>query len=501
MQSNWNRQTSIQLSLLRRERIRRASLASLAFFTRVFWPVIEPSTVYVHGWHIDAICDHLEACARFEIRRLLMNLPPRHMKSILVNVMFPAWVWAHEEWASRRFLCGSYARELSIRDGIKMRSIIKSPLYQMLFQPSWKMRDDQDQKLRFDNTFSGFRMATSVEGGVTGEGGDFLTVDDPLNAMDSNSEAARGSAIFWLDKVFSTRVNDPKRNARIMVMQRLHEADPSGHVLNNATTHGKYEHLILQARYESKPRVKSQTSLGFVDPRTKDGELLWPQRFDEQALRELEIDLKDDAHAQLQQDPKPKSGALFKREWWMKYDKSPSTVLEIVQFWDCAQKPGITNDFSACATWARAAGGYFLLDLWRGKVEAPFLEAMVLVQYNKWNPTAVVIEDKSAGQSLIQYLNRLVEPVVPVIAFDPRGDKEVRATAATPTVQSGKCHLPSKPIILQDEIGNDYDVVEAFKAEHERFPKAAHDDMVDTTSMMVNYFAKRGSINPRIRSL
>ncbi len=483
------------------ESLRRECLKSLALTTQVLWEIIEPQVPYVHGWHIDALCTHLEACARFEIMRLLINEPPRHMKSILVNVMFPAWVWAHPEWSGLRFLCGSYAQKLSVRDGVKMRTIIESPMYQALFQPSWTLRDDQNEKLKFENTDGGFRMSVSVEGQVTGDGGDILIVDDPLNAMDAESEVTRESAIFWLDKVFSTRVNNPKRHSKIVVMQRLHENDPSGHILTKTDLHGKYERLILPARYESKSKNKSETSLGFVDPRSKDGELLWPDRFDEQSLRQLEADLQGEAHAQLQQDPRPRGGSLFKREWWKRYEKSPANIFETAQFWDTAQKPGITNDWSVCATWARCAQGYFLLGIWRGKVEAPELEALTIALFLKWKPDAVVIEDKSSGSSAIQYLRRSNDPVVPILAYNPRGDKEVRAVAATPTVQAGKCYLPLTPIMGQDEVGNSYDIVEFLIAEHERFPRAANDDTVDTTSMMVDYFAKRQTVNPRIRSL
>lgn len=481
--------------------IRRASLKSLAVFTQVHWHTIEPATEYKHGWHIDAICDHLEACARFEIKQLLINVPPRHMKSILTNVMFPAWVWAHEEWAGRRFICGSYARDLSVRDGLKMRTIVESPLYKELYQPRWKLREDQNQKLKFENTEGGFRFATSVEGQVTGEGGDFLIVDDPLNAMEARSQVAREGAIFWIDKVLATRVNNPKEYAKIMIMQRLHEDDPAGHVLKNKGQFGRYERLILPARFEENRRTRSETSLNFKDPRTKDGELLWPEQFDDAALKALEASLRDEAQGQLQQDPKPRSGGLFKSDWWRRYDASPSQIYETVQFWDCAQKPGITNDYSVCATWAKTPQGFYLLDLWRQKVEAPMLEAMAVHMFQKWKPDAIVIEDKSAGSSLIQYLRRHPDHRFPVLAFNPERDKEVRASAATPTVQAGNCILPNREILAQDDEGNSYDVLKAFIAEHERFPKAAHDDMVDTTSMMVAYFSKHMKIQPRIRSL
>lgn len=427
------------------------------------------------------------------------------MKSILVNVMFPAWIWAHEEWTSRRFMSASYSSSNSIRDGIKMRTIIESDEYRTLFSPSWTLRHDQNQKLKFENTKSGFRFSTSVGGSVTGEGADFQIVDDPVNALDANSVVIREEANMWWDIAWSTRANNPHKHCKIVIMQRLHDMDLTAHLVSKKQRTDKRAHLIFQAKFESNPSVKSSSPFKVNDPRTIDGELLWPERFDKNAILQLASDLDSNglgqSHAQLQQDPKPASGALFKRDWWKRYDKYPSTVTEIVQFWDCAQKPGITNDWTVCATWAKADGAYYLLDLWRGKVEAPQLEAIAVGKFRTTGPNAVVIEDKSAGQSLIQYLQRLTDDVIPVIPFEPKGDKEVRATAATPTVQAGKCYLPNFKLMSDDESGVSYDLIEAFINEHERFPKGAHDDMVDTTSMMVKYFQTRATFKPRIRSL
>jgi predicted phage terminase large subunit-like protein len=492
---------------IREEMLRRKCLDSLSTFTRTFWHLIEPGQPYVHGWHIDTACKHLEAAARFQLLELLINWPPRHMKSILVNVMFPAWVWAHEDWASRRFMSASYSGRNSVRDGLKMRTIIESPNYKSLFKPSWRLRIDQNQKLKFDNTKSGFRFSTSVGGSVTGEGADFLIMDDPINAMEANSEIIRIAANEWWDIAWSTRANNPNAHCKIVIMQRLHENDLTGHITRKIqrASPSRRAHLVFQAKFEKESKVKSHSPFPLNDPRTKEGELLWPERFDAQSIQQLAADLDStglgQSHAQLQQDPRPKSGGLFKRAWWKRYEKPPSSIHEVVTFNDSAQKPGITNDWTIFATWARCADGYYLLDLWREKVEAPALEAIAVQKYLLLRPHAMVIEDKSAGSSLIQYLVRLNNPIIPVIPYNPKGDKEVRATAATPTVQSGKCYLPARKIIGHDEAGNEIDLVEEFISEHERFPKSSYDDMVDTTSMMVDYFAKRIPITPRIRSL
>lgn len=476
--------------------MRRSLSANFYAFVREFWDVIEPDAPFVEGWHIVSICRHLEAVKDFKISKLIINMPPRHMKSILVSVMFPAWVWLRNP--ERRFIYCSYSEALAVRDSMKTRMIIESDRYQSLVSymakahgvTHWELRDDSNQKKLFENTASGSRLSVGVGGGLTGQGGDYLFIDDPLNALETTSEAAIEEVNIWHDVAFSTRYNNPARYAKVIVMQRLHEKDLTGHVLEKKS--GEYERLILPARFnpDVESHLKSKTSLNWQDPRTKKGELLWPKRFSEETLKDLEDDLNrfnDAADAQLQQDPKPRSGGLFPRDQWVRTRNAPDSILEVVQFWDCAQKPGLSNDYSVCATWAVTNNGYFILDVLRMKTTAPVLEALAISQYEKYRPNAVVIEDKSAGSSLIQTL--LSKTTIPVLPFNPMKDKQVRATAATPTVKAGKVELPV-----------DAPWVDEFLKEHEKFPKAPHDDQVDTTSMAVEYFSKRGGTGPRVRS-
>ena len=469
---------------LLKEQKRRACINSLAEFTRLMWSVIEPGTDYVHGWHIDSICEHLEAIAEFKIPKLIINMPPRHMKSILSCVMFPAWVWLkHPE---RRFIYASYAQNLANRDSVKTRTLIESPLYQDMFCPKWQLSDDENMKTYFTNTMSGARLCIGVGGGITGQGGDILIIDDPINALNAHSEPIREEANRWHDTVFSTRINNPKKFAKVIIMQRLHEDDLAGHIISN---NRDYKKLILQAKYDPDSLIKSDTNLIVKDPRKTKGDILWPERFDNKSLESLERDLGEDAEAQLQQDPKPRSGGLFPRDQWQEFEKFPDNILEITQFIDAAQKPGLSNDYSVIATWGKTSNGFYLLDLWRQKTDMPTLEEMVKVYASKWNPNAIVIEDKAGGSSLIQYLLR--STTLPVIPYDPgQRDKEIRATAATPTVKAKKCYLPKHTEWLHD-----------FKSEHEKFPKGAHDDIVDTTSMMVEYWNGRTGQQPRIRML
>lgn len=490
-----NRQHLIEYIKTQRELLRRKSFDSLYHFTRFMWSVIEPETPFVDGWHIYVICKHLEAVTTFDITRLVVNEPPRHMKSIIVCVMWPAWVWGR--LPNRSFIFGSHSLGLAQRDSIKCRQLIESPEYRSVFDQDWALVDDQNTVTAFTNDCGGTRRSVGVGSSITGQGGDYLVVDDPHDVGEIYSELSREKVKFWHDKVLSSRINNPKKNAKVLIMQRLHEDDLTGHILKK---HPDCDRLILPGRYnpDREPELVSKTRLQFEDPRTEKGALLWPERWDDKSFKELEDSLEDEAEAQINQDPKSGKGGLFPRDNWKFYDAPPSTILELVLFGDCAQKPGISNDYSVLALWARSDNGFYLLDLLREKTDAPLLESLVIQKYNEKKPNDVVIEDKSAGSSLIQYLQ--TQTTIPVLAYDPlQRDKVVRATAATPTVRAGKCFLPRE--IKGTDEGKPVNLIKLFIKEHESFPRSKHDDMVDTTSMMVEYFSKRGTIQPRIRTL
>jgi hypothetical protein len=273
-------------------------------FVRQAWPIVEPSTPFVPGWHIDAIIEHLEAVSRGQIRNLLINVPPRHMKSLLVSVFWPAWEWIR--WPERRWLYSSYAASLSIRDSVNCRRLIESPWYQRRWGRVFSLTSDQNTKGRFDNNRTGYRLTASVGGAVTGEGGDRIVCDDAHNVQEAESDSIRKSTVDWFDIVMSTRVNDPRTAAKVVVMQRCHQQDLSGHLLEQ----GGWEHLCLPAEYEGPPCT---TVIGWTDPRTEPGELLWPERFGRPEIDDLKRSLGSYAAAgQLQQRPSPAGGGVFK---------------------------------------------------------------------------------------------------------------------------------------------------------------------------------------------
>lgn len=332
---------------------RELSRKSLHEFMVQAWHVVEPATPFVDGWHLHAICEHLEAVSRREIRNLLINMPPRHAKSLLVSVFWPCWEWiSHPE---RRWLFSSYAISLSIRDSLKCRRLIESPWYQRNWGYLYHMVGDQNAKGRFENDKTGYRLATSVGGSATGEGGDYVVCDDPHSVIEAESEAVRAGTITWWDETMSTRGNDPKTVARVIVMQRVHERDLAGHVLGR----GGYEHLCLPAEYEG---AIYSTPLGWRDPRTIEGELLWPERFGPDELAALKVALGPYATAgQLQQRPAPRGGGMLKRAWFEIVPAAPKVATR-VRYWDKAGTAGGDGAATAGVLMARDGVGVFYVE-------------------------------------------------------------------------------------------------------------------------------------------
>jgi predicted phage terminase large subunit-like protein len=284
----------------------------LVKFIEHAWHVVEPSTPYVHGTHIQLVADHLEAVTKGQIRNLLINLPPRHMKSLTVSVFWPVWEWIAAP--HRRWLFASYAASLSIRDSLKCRRLIGSPWFQERWGDRLKLTSDQNEKMRFENDKTGCRIATSVGGSATGEGGDRVVVDDPHNVSERESDSIRRATLTWWDETMSTRLNDPKTGAKVIVMQRIHEKDLSGHVLEQ----GGYVHLCLPAEFD--PAHRCTTILNLKDERMVEGELLWPERISRSEIADFKLRLGPAGYAgQFQQRPAPAGGNRFKQEWFRYY--------------------------------------------------------------------------------------------------------------------------------------------------------------------------------------
>jgi predicted phage terminase large subunit-like protein len=464
---------------------------SLRAFVRGAWHVPEPGSPFVSGWHLDCIADHLEAVTRGEIRNLLINMPPRHSKSLQVSVFWPCWEWATNP--ERRWLFTAYAQTLSIRDSLKCRRLIESPWYQARYGSVFSLTGDQNAKTRFDNDRTGYRIASSVGGANTGEGGDRIVVDDPHNVEEAESEAVRGSTLLWWDEVMSTRGNDPKTVARVIVMQRTHEADLSGHVLEK----GDYHHLCMPARYEAPVLVPGhrvehttvQPHKGCVhgsDPRTVEGDLLWPERFDEDSLAALERAMGPYAVAgQFQQRPVPREGALFKsdllRPLPVEFEAAIRPTLRLVQFWDLAFSEKTSADHTAACTLGidRSATNAYVTHMLRQRIgEAGLVDAMV-THIAATRPMIVGVEEGAYKQAPTQ---DIVRQVTNKLALEHRIGVSVLPIKVT-TDKVFRAQLPAQRAALgQLFCDRTAPWWAAFEGELLKFPKGASDDQVDALS-------------------
>lgn len=451
-------------------------------FVKAAWPILEPGTPFQDNWHIEAICEHLEAVVNGQISRLIINMPPRFMKSMLTSVLFPAWAWANKP--ELRFLTGSYSKDLATRDSVQSRRLMESVWYKERFGFKFQFTSDQNVKTRYVNNKLGHRVSTSVDSAATGEGGDILLVDDPINAKEANSQQARQAAITWWRETMSTRYNDPKTGAAIIVMQRLAEDDLAGYLLSE----GGWEHLCLPMRFEKK-HTKT-TSLGFKDPRKKDGELIFPARFDEKATKRLETELGTYATAgQLQQRPTPRGGGVLKSEWFGRYRVLPKIVKRRV-YGDTAQKTAERNDYSVLELWGLGDNGrIYLLDMIRGKWEAHELEKKAIDFWNKHLDydehlscplTKMKIEDKTSGTGLIQNLKK---KGIPVEGIPRTKDKLTRAYDGQPMLEAGLVIIPESAPFVSD-----------FTEEVDKFTKDdshMHDDQIDPMLDAINDLLSR----------
>lgn len=446
--------TKADLLACERELCRR----SLAEFAKLAWRVLEPAAELKWGWALDAICEHLEAVTDGRITRLLVNVPPGCMKSLLTGVIWPAWEWGPRGMPWLRYVGTAHEEQLAIRDSRRCRDLIKSDWYQSLWPVD--LAADLDGKREFGNTAKGVRQARSFTS-MTGVRGDRVILDDPISAYAANSVAALEAAKVAFLETLPTRVNNDK-SAIVVIMQRLNEADVSGVILSMGLP---YVHLCIPMRYD--PARKCTTDIGWQDPRTQPGELMFPERFGESAVRQLEIALGTYGTAgQLQQAPAPRGGGVIKTEWYRYWTTLPAVEWRVITA-DTAQKTGEANDYSVLQCWGRSTVGQaVLIDQIRGKWEAPELITHARAFWGKHaGCRAMYVEDKVSGTGLIQTLRR---EGMPVLAVQRNKDKLSRGHDAAPFIESGNVLLPRDAPWLSD-----------FLAESESFPAGAHDDQLD----------------------
>ena len=412
---------------------------SLLKFIELSWSILEPTRPFVPNWHIEAICDHLTAVSDGEINRLLISVPPGCMKSLTTDVFWPAWLWGPQDRPDLRFVSASYAEALTVRDNRRCRNIIQSDWYQRLWGDRFFLVEDQNAKVRYENNHRGFKIATSVEGLGTGERGDIFTVDDPHNVQEGESQAKRLGAINWFKEVVPTRVNDPISSAIVVIMQRIHEHDVSGVILEEGLG---YEHLMLPMRFE--PDRRCTTSLGFTDPREDEGELIWPERMPLETVERDEKVLGPYATAaQHQQRPAPRGGGMFREDWFEIVEAAPAKAKR-VRGWDLASTEKQNSPYTAGVLMSRTSDGiYYIEHVVRCRRSPDKVERALKNTASLDGPKVTIDipqDPGQAGKSQVRYFTSILAGYV-VRSSPETGDKELRAEGLSAQASVGNVKL------------------------------------------------------------
>lgn len=483
------------LPLLEEREFRRQRSAcenSLHEFIIQYWHVVEPGREFVDNWHIQALCDHLEAVTAGDITRVLFNVPPGAMKSLLVNVFWPAWEWGPKNMPWVRYLSASYSEDLTVRDNRRCRAILADPRYQEMWGDRVQIDPRQDATGNYATLAKGWRIATSVGGVGTGERADRVIIDDPHSIKTADSEIIRNATLQWWREVIPTRVNDAQKSAFVVIMQRVHEEDVSGDII----AQGGWTHVMIPMRFDS--RRPGHTKIGWSDPRTEDGDLFWPARFPDWTVQRDERVLGKFAVAsQFQQSPTPRGGSIILDHWWKVWppegqEDSWTTYLPdengrevaktvfpslnyVLLSLDTAYTEKEENDWSACTVWgAFEMNGnpkVILIEAWRERLEMRALVQKIIDTARRRKADGVLIEAKASGISVGQEMRRLMrDGEFTIFVEPPKGDKTARLHSVSAQFSDGLVYAPERKWADM--------VIE----ECAQFPRSKHDDLVDTVS-------------------
>jgi predicted phage terminase large subunit-like protein len=446
-------------------------------FVKLCWPILEPGVTLDWAPYLTAICKHLEAVYDGDIQKLIINIPPRHLKTNIVSVMYTAWCWVRNP--GFRTLCGSYSMMLSTRDSQRVRRMVQDPLFQARW-PHVQLRDDASTQIRLGTVEQGLRYACSVGSAVTGEGGDQLILDDPISADDAESEARRRAVQEWLTSTWASRLNDLKKGRQVIIMQRLHEDDPTGFLVDGDPT---WEHLVLplEADLESACPIESAhrcsakegTSLGYREERTAQDELLMPNRIGPKEVETLKASMSDYAVAgQLQQRPSPKGGGIVREEWFKTITKAelPSKMRRVTG-WDLAATEG-GGDWTVRVEMGWTDQMIYVLEVERRQLDVAEVRAWVRDTADT-NGDAVIVrmpqEPAAAGKTVKKDFHNLLTGYN--VKSEPAGgSKLTRATAFASALGSDNVRLVAGPWVRR------------YIREWLGFPMGKHDDQVDATS-------------------
>jgi len=425
------------------------------------------SETFTPAWHVRAMCHELEKLQSGGNTRLVINVPPRHLKSITVSVAFAAFILGHRP--STKIIVASYGLDLARMHAEACRRIMESDWYKRLF-PATRLSANGNTTYEFQTTKGGSRKAVSIGGSVTGFGADYVIIDDLLKAQDATSEAELIKARTYIEDALLTRFNNPSEGRVAMIAQRLHEMDPPGYLLEKGT----YRHLNLTAIAENDERIA--IGAGQFQKR-KAGEALFPERMDLETLERMRKEMGSTAfNCQYQQNPIAPDGSPLRWEWFESYaEHRPRNDYElVVQSWDTGMSSNPGSDYSVCTTWGFRERRWYLLDVFRDQLDFPVLKQKAFKLCDDWQADRVLIEDAASGKPLLQEFR--VNDYRQAVPINPKHDKEVRFNAACAPVEEGIVYLPDDAPWLKD-----------FKRELQSFPRGRYDDQVDSFSQFLKW--------------
>jgi predicted phage terminase large subunit-like protein len=432
-------------------------------FVRKVFHVLNPSANFQMNWHICAVGHALEQVLLGNIKRLIINVPPRSLKSIMCSVAFPAFALGKDP--TKRLIVASYSADLAIKHANDFRTVLNSDEYHAIF-PAMRISAMKNTQSEVVTTRNGFRLAISVDGALTGRGGDILVIDDPIAAMAALSQKSREHVASWFFNTALSRLDDKQNGAIVLVMQRLHEDDLAGVLLRSSD---EWTVLSLPAIAEQDEEIPIGN--GRVHVRHA-GDVLHPERESRQDLESLRTQLPPEIYAaQYQQRPVPPGGAMIKRAWVRRYDQLPTSG-RVIQSWDIGHKQGEDNDYSVCTTFRICDNRYYLVDLLRGRFDFPTLRRKVVEQAKLHKASQVLIEDAGFGAALIQELKTADFSVV---AVKPEHDKKIRMGIQAGKFENGQVLFPKEAPWLRD-----------LEEELFAFPSGRHDDQVDSISQALS---------------
>jgi len=443
-----------------------------AFIEKSFY-ALNPTTPFLRNWHIEVIAAELEACRRGETTRLIINVPPRSLKSICASVAFPGWLLGQNP--SSQIICSSYAQDLANKHAIDCRSLLLSDWYQDVF--SARLSNERQAAQEFVTIQKGFRLATSLGGLLTGRGADFIIIDDPLKPDEALSDVQRQNCNNWFDNTLYSRLNDKRTGCIILIMQRLHEDDLVGHVLSLEP----WKVVRFPAIAEEDEIHVIQTPYGVRRFRRRAGEALHPAREPLEVLHRIrEAQGEYNFAGQYQQAPAPLGGGMVKKDWFKTYtpvDLPPKFELTF-QSVDTANKPTELSNYSVITTWGASGKNLFLLNVFRKRLGYPDLKRAVQDQFELFKPSVILIEDRASGTQLIQEL--IDEGLHAVKKYEPTMDKIMRMHAVSGMIENGFVYVPDRAPWLAE-----------YLHELTTFPKSKYDDQVDSTSQALDWFKQR----------